>query len=168
MLMKYKVAAVFLFLPTILLLAGCYENLKPSGATYSRQVISTDQSRLILYRQGGGFHMRNGVPAVWIDSKMIGLLPYDGFIQIDLPEGKHQVIIQAYPKKVWGFKPVGKEIVSKNGAATFLELDITTVSGGVVTPIFGMVQSKVELKEVSISEAEQHLVSMRQAMPTDF
>ncbi len=153
-----------------ILIAGCASSLKPSGGSYSENKPASDQAKLILYRTGGAM-LKMETPIVLVDGKEIGTLPDGGFLEIDTAPGVHAFEIRKYGEAAWRFKPHNFKVSMQGGTTQFIELDITSLSGGWILPLpfvtMTRTESKFELKNRSASEAAEALSKLKKALPSD-
>jgi hypothetical protein len=153
-----------------ILSVGCASFVKPSGGSYSENKPASDQAKLILYRTGGAM-LKMETPIVLVDGKEIGTLPDGGFLEIDTTPGVHAFEIRKYGEEAWRFKPYNFKVSMQGGTTQFIELDITSLSGGWILPLpfvtMTKAESKFELKKRSASEAAEALSKLKKALPSD-
>jgi hypothetical protein len=152
-----------------ILIAGC-STVKPSGGSYSENKPASDQAKLILYRTGGTL-LKIETPIVLLDGKEIGTLPDGGFLEIDTAPGVRAFEIRKYGEKAWRFNPYNFKVSMQGGTTQFIELDITSLSGGWILPLpfvtMTKTESKFELKKRSPSEAAEALAKLQKTLPSD-
>ena len=152
------------------LVAGCANTVKPSGGSYSENKPASDQAKLILYRTGGTL-LKMETPLVLLDGKEIGTLPDGAFLEIETSPGVHTFEIRKYEEKAWRFKPYSFKNSMQGGTTQFIELDITSLSGGWILPLpfvtMSKTESKFELKKRTYAEAAESLTKLRKTLPTD-
>ncbi len=154
----------------VVLIAGCATSVKPSGGSYSENIPAGDQAKLILYRTGGAL-LTMETPLLLMDGKEIGTLPDGGFLEIEASPGTHAFEIRKYGDKEWRFKPYNFKVSMQGGTTQFIELDLTSLSGGWILPLHFVTmtktESKFELKKRTYAEAAEALSKLRKTLPAD-
>ena len=153
-----------------ILISACTTTVKPSGGSYLENKPTSDQAKLILYRTGGAL-LTLETPIILMDGNEIGMLPDGGFLEIEASPGIHSFEIKKYQEKAWRFKPYNFKISMQSGSTQFIELDITSLSGGWIVPLplvtVAKTESKFELKKRTYAEAADALAKLRKTLPTD-
>jgi hypothetical protein len=154
----------------VILIAGCATSVKPSGGNYSESIPTSDQAKLVLYRTGGAL-LTMETPIVFMDGKEIGTLPDGGFLEIETSPGVHAFEIRKYGEKAWRFKPYNFKVSMQGATTQFIELDITSLSGGWILPLpfvtMAKTESKFELKKRTYAEAAEALAKLKKTLPSD-
>ncbi len=151
-------------------ISACTTSVNPSGGSYSENKPTSNQAKLILYRTGGAL-LTLEAPIILMDSNEIGTLPEGGFLEIEASPGIHAFEIKKYQENAWRFKPYNFKINMQSGTTQFIELDVTSLSGGWIVPLplvtVAKTESKFELKKRTYSEAADALSKLRKTLPTD-
>ena len=164
-----KCKLIFIAAMTIII-SACTTNVKPSGGAYIENKPTSKQGKLILYRTGGAL-LTLETPIVLMDGNEIGKLPDGGFLEIEASSGIHAFEIRKYQEKPWRFKPYNFKISMPSDSTQFLELDITSLSGGSIIPLplvtLTKTESKFELKKRTYAEAADALSKLKKILPSD-